>query len=360
MKSQQQLLDSTITALYEAATHDEHWPVALAGLAKAFDSPRVAILRTTPNVDGIFEIRQINHDPEAQKLYQDYYWTLDPTLTLTRDAKQGVWYDCEPVLNPATTPQPEYVQYAIRHGIRFVAGGKVHCDETSCTIVGLQRPQDHRQFDKGSAAVFQRLAAHIGRAASLSANLRQAELSKGLSLAALDALDWPVYAVTSTGKLLLANCKGEAQLCLGSPFGLCNGSLHSKSPQANTELQEALRLAAVRQAGSSRVTHNATQWWVRTLPLAGYSGVTLLYVTRATGQAPSPALLRKVLNFSEAEAEVACLLADGHTIKEIACARKVSVWTVRAQVREIMHKAGVRRQVELSQMLMSLPLLRDA
>jgi DNA-binding CsgD family transcriptional regulator len=359
MMPPQKLLDETISALYEAATNGALWPDALSSLSRVFDSPRVAIVRATPQLDGIFEIHQINHDPAAQKLYQDYYWALDPTLAMTRDAEQQVWYDCERLLHPSTTPEPEYAEFAIQHGIRYVAGGKVHSGATSIIAFSLQRPADHRRFGDAEIGAFQQLGAHIGRAASLSVDLRQAQLSKCISLAALNALDWPVYAVTSTGKLLLANRKGEMQLSLGVPFSVHGGKLHASWPQADLDLQKALLVAANRQASAFRVTQNSGSWWVRAVPVADCSGVTILYAARASGQKPSPALLRKVLGFSVAEADIACLLADGHHIKEIARARGVSVWTVRSQVRGIMQKAGVRRQVDLSQMLMSLPPLRD-
>lgn len=357
MNAQQLLLDSTISSLYEAVSHDEHWPTALAGIAQAFDSPRVAILRATPNVDHVFEMRTLNHDPQAQKLYRDYYWTLDPTLRVVQPAKVGAWFDCESVVNPVSTPVPEYMDFAVRHGIRYVAGGKVQADNTCCTMLSLQRPADHQGFDRSSVLVFRRLAAHIGRAVSLSADLRQAELAKGLSLAALDALEWPVFAVNSMGKLLMANRKGEAQLKLGTPFVLRSGGLHASSAELNLILKEILCSTAARNGNSVRVTVGRLRWWIRSVPIATCPGTTLLYLSRVNGQKPSPALLQKLLKFSPAEADVACLLVDGHSIKEIASARAVSVWTVRAQVREVMQKAGVRRQVDLTQMLLSLPAL---
>ncbi|MEJ7929869.1 MULTISPECIES: helix-turn-helix transcriptional regulator [Ramlibacter] len=348
-------MDSTISALYEAVSHDEQWPAALAGISRAFDSPRVAILRTTANLDGVFEIRALNHDPEAQKLYRDYYWAIDPTLRVTRTAHPGAWFDCESVVDPATTPEPEYMDFAVRHGIRYVAGGKVHVDKVSCTALSLQRPADHRRFDHSAGSTFRRLATHIGRASALSSDLRQAELAKGLSIAALDALQWPVFAVSSTGKLLLANQKGEAQLKLGTPFELHAGSLRSRDPEMDLVLRRVLSAAATRTGTSIKVKAGRSQWWLRAVPITMYSGVTLLYLSRIDGQRPSPDLMQELLNLSPAQADVACLLMDGHSVKQIASARAVSVWTVRAQLREIMHKAGVRRQVDLTQMLLSLP-----
>jgi hypothetical protein len=189
-------------------------------------------LRTNPEFNAIYEIRQLNH---------------------------------EALLDPGTTPQPEYV------------------------------PQQ--------AALFHSLAPHIGRATSIASDLQSAQLANALTAAALDALDWPVYALNSAGKLLLANAKGEAQLTLGSPYSLQGGVLRASSAQANSDLQNALRTTASQQACSFRAASGHRVWWVTAVPVGSHAGVTLLYLARTSGRQPSPAVLRQVLNFSEAEAE---------------------------------------------------------
>lgn len=355
MNLQEKLVDSAISALYEAASSDDHWPLALASVLRAFDSPRVALMRTTPTLDGFFEFRQLNHDQETERLYRDYYWSIDPTIVATRQLQPAEWLDCNSQLDPRTTPSPEYADFAARNGFRHVAGGKVRVEAESCTILSVQRPADHRPFDAGEDEVFRRLAPHIGRASSLSTDLRTAELAKGLSLAALNALEWPVFAVTSSGKLLLANAAAESLLALGTPFTSRHGILLSRSPDVEARLQEAMRIAANRQGSSLRIAEGATAWWMRALPVAGFAGVVLIYLSKAAGYLPSPGVLRSLYKLSLAEAEVALLLVAGHNVKQIADARSVSVLTVRSQVRDILRKTGVRRQADLAQLLLTLP-----
>ena len=357
--SQDQVIESSIDALYLAVTNEEHWPEALAGVARAFDSPRIGVLRMPPALDGLYEMRALNHDPKAQRLYNEYYWALDPTHRLTRDAPVGEWLDGQPLFDPRTTRDREYViDFAIPHGIRWVAGGKVHADQDSCTLLGLQRPADHRPFGDEARPVFGRLAKHIGRASCLSAELRQAQLAKGLSLAALDGIDWPVFAVSSKGRLLLANRSAERQLARAVPFSIRFGRLHCDSPEAATALQEALHQAARHRGSAFRVVAGRERWLVRTLPIAGYAGTALIYATAADPATIPAEILRQLLHLSQAEAEVAFLLAEGSSTKEIAFARGVSINTVRAQVRQIFEKAGVRRQSDLARLLFGIPQLR--
>ena len=49
------------------------------------------------------------------------------------------------------------------------------------------------------------------------------------------------------------------------------------------------------------------------------------------------------------------MLADGLSPKEIAFERDVSLHTIRTQVRGIFEKAGVRRQADLTRLLLSVP-----
>ena len=67
-----------------------------------------------------------------------------------------------------------------------------------------------------------------------------------------------------------------------------------------------------------------------------------------------------MLEFSDAEADVAYMIADGRTTTEIAEARGVSINTIRTQMKEVFRKAGVRRQADLARLLFSMPRLQDS
>ena len=74
-----------------------------------------------------------------------------------------------------------------------------------------------------------------------------------------------------------------------------------------------------------------------------------LVVVRGTDRAPEHAkqLLRTAFRLTEAEAEVAMLLADGLLPEAIAASRGVSLGTVRTQIKAMHAKLGVHRRGEL-------------
>jgi len=349
-----------VESLYLAAVHEEHWPQALAELSNAFDSPRVGLLRVMPGFGSVIDMRAFNHEPEAQRLYRDYYWRLDPSHLITRGAEVGQWLDRPGLYDPRTTPQPEYMNYAIRWGIRFVCGGKVHSDSNSETFVSLQRPKDHGPFGVEAARVFEQVGPHIGLAVSLAEELKVAQLSRGLAQAALDGLNGLVYAVDVDGRMMVANSCGDRQLAAGTPFCVRSGFLSADDSDVSTRLSMALRDARQRVGTGFRCCVGAETWLVRVLPISHLPGAAVVYAA-STERSPVPTqILKQMLGFSASEAEVAYLMADGLSAKEIADSRCVSITTIRTQIREVLRKAGVRRQADLARLLFSVPRLHDA
>jgi DNA-binding CsgD family transcriptional regulator len=68
----------------------------------------------------------------------------------------------------------------------------------------------------------------------------------------------------------------------------------------------------------------------------------------------SPARLRRGFGLSQAEAEVAAALAQGHHLDEIAASRHASLETVRAQLKSVFAKLEVSTQAQLVSRVASL------
>jgi DNA-binding CsgD family transcriptional regulator len=360
--AQQELLASAIDHLYTCSTDEAQWDTALGSIARVFDTPRVSVMRTSPRVDQIFEIRGLNFDAEAQALYNHYYWQLDPTLEVSRKAPAGAWVDCSPLLDPRITPHREYViDYAFSHGLRYVAGGMAHVDEQSRIIFGLQRPADARPFTDDTRVLFDRLRPHLRRACLISQELQASRRSAALSTAVLDGLAQAAYVVSAQGSLLFANTSGLRQLRLAIPFTHRHGKLQLGAQNA-ARFEAALAAAT---SGRGRTGSDLTEivrgerWVLRVLPMASEPACALVYVAPTARCTTPAAVLQRLFSLTKAEAEIAFHVADGLTVKEIAFAREVSDLTVRAQVRSLLAKTGAVRLSALTALLHSIPALRD-
>jgi DNA-binding CsgD family transcriptional regulator len=352
MSASERVIGNAIQALYTAVGDTSEWPAALAGLAAAFDCPKVGLYRYEGA--GVVDLQAYNHDEEAQRLYLSHYWALDPAARLIPESRAGQWIGNN--VRELVDPDTEYmIDYAIPHGIRWVNGVKLHEDAGSMSVFGVQRPADAKPFGPEALEAFNLLGPHITRAWSLKAELRRAELMKGLSLAALELLDQPVYAVTLEGRLLLANSTAEEQLVQGAPFQVTAGKLKSRDADVDRQLRHALADCAHERGSAFAVRLPGALWAARVVPLPSRGGVSLIYLTRLGGPSASCDLLKQVLNFSHSEAAIAHMLADGRSVKEIAYERQVSANTVRTQVRSILAKAGVRRQIDLTRLLATIP-----
>lgn len=360
--AQQELLGEAIDHLYTCATDEAHWGTALGAIARVFDSPRASVLRTSPDVEQIFEIRGLNFEAETQALYNHYYWQLDPTLDVSRRAPDGSWVDCGPMFDPRTTLHREYVvDFAIPHGLRYVAGGMVHVDEECRIIFGLQRPKDAHPFSGETRRTFDRLRPHLRRACQISQELQAARRSAAMSTAVLDGLAQAAFVVRADASLVFANAAGVRQLQLGLPFKHRHGRvLLGVQNAARFEAALAAATAARVRTGSDLAeVVQGERWVLRILPLTSEPACALVYVAPTSRCTTPAAVLQQLFALTKAEAEIAFHVADGLTVKEIAYAREVSELTVRAQVRSLLAKTGAARLSALAALLHAIPALHQ-
>lgn len=82
-------------------------------------------------------------------------------------------------------------------------------------------------------------------------------------------------------------------------------------------------------------------------------GCMLIAVTgySLTGSLPSDVVLKGLFDLSAAEAGVAIDLAAGHSVKDVARVKSISVATVRSHLAQIFRKTGTGQQAQLISLL---------
>lgn len=152
---------------------------------------------------------------------------------------------------------------------------------------------------------------------------------------------------------------------------LAKGEVLRLSPRGRVEFREAAAQAQLDRAMRAAVDTGpmtfaaggvASAPVVRAVPLAGRVAEGLNLGAIALSQRPSlvlilqfpsenagdrSALLRQATGLSLTEADIALALHDGLSLAEIADARRVSIHTVRNQVKSALSKTGSRRQADL-------------
>lgn len=144
-----------------------------------------------------------------------------------------------------------------------------------------------------------------------------------------------------------------------SPVQVAGGRLSLADREDEATLREALHDAATRahervlvlgrRTGAPLVVDVLPSLPARTVCFRRQA--VLLLRERVPGGADRTPVLQQLYGLTSAEAEVAMAMTQGAPVCDIAASRGVAPSTVRAQVKAILSKVGVGRQVELVQRL---------
>jgi len=266
------------------------------------------------------------------------------------------------------------------HGGGFhLIGAAFQIERGTFGLLGIHRPRDHHAFDVGEQLRLDHLLQHMRLALRLRARLFGAELRQSAGLAALEALRAAAFVTDGHARLIFANSAGSALVIdPHSPLRLRRPeSGDHASILAAAHLGDAVRLAAL-IAGTARGgagggvrlrrSDGGPSQIVLVSPLptmlssaAGQRtqgiqvGYTLVSLRDPVAHADlSPALLVRLFGLSPAESEVAVALSGGSTAESISDHRRVSVVTVRTQIREILGKTETANLRALERLLASL------
>lgn len=241
-------------------------------------------------------------------------------------------------------------------GIRF----NFNDEEWFCSA---SRGEERGPFSEAEGKQFLRVARTAMHAASLAGRLQQSRASgiiEGLASSGTAAV-----ILNHDGRV--SSATPAAERLFDADFGVRNGVLWSGNPKDGAQLA-GLALAARRR--DSEFLHTRVLVWgrarqrpvlIRASRVAGVGldampggRVLLVLSDLASRDAVAPGELGELFGLTQAEAEIASLIADGFEIADIASRRKVVADTVRVQMKSIFRKLDINRQSDLVRMLARL------
>lgn len=186
-----------------------------------------------------------------------------------------------------------------------------------------------------------------------------------------DASSTATFLLTRKGSIVHSNAAADALVSRGSPLAIHNGTLSVTDSASREEFRAILLKAASCTFAPSAPTPTHTISLSRTdsqrplqllatpLPHAhrGSSGADVLLLIadpEAVSSFPDD-VLEGLYGLTKAETETANGLLMGYSLQEIASLRRVSLGTVRNQLKSIMGKTAASRQSDLVRLLMALP-----
>lgn len=361
--------ESCVDQLYASLSDPSRLQGAIRSLRLMFDATGATHLFHTPQ-GQIVSMVDDGHAPEDQRLFMEYYGALDPTRVLL-NLRPGEWLRDDRLLDPAHTPQPEYVNdFAPRIGMRWFRGCKVYEGAAGIAHFSIQRGADAAPFDDSTLVLLERVKPHLSRVFRISVEMRSAVPALASATAAMDALRMAVCVVDDGCKLIYANPSAEEFLSGGAHLRLKAGHLVSPNPHVQATLRHAVALACrpPRQASLFSPEPMGTavnRLQLRVLPLAphlplahyGHGNLALVFVA-AGAPAPSLLELQQLFGLTRAESELVRMIVQGSPPEVCAQLRQVSLETIRTQLKSIYAKTGAGTQAQLVSLALALPALK--
>lgn len=307
---------------------------------------------------------------EGERDYVRHYHRVDPNTCRALAGPPGRWYNNAEYHDAAYVGRSAYYQdFLIPNGSRWIIGCFLAVDDALASVVAFHRDVAGQAFGDGEARFLQRLTGHLQRAAHLMHKTLALQGQAGLGGEILGRLGLPLLVCDGFGVLRYANPAAEAILGEGDGVALAKGRLlAAREPMALAGMlddacahgrggalalprpgRRPLQATVVPLAPDSRGLNP----WQESLAL-------VLFADPERQPIPPAEHLAALYRFTPAEARLAQALLQGVEAAEYAQVHRLSLATVRSQLRALLAKTGTRRQAELVRLLGALPSLAPA
>lgn len=363
--SDDRAIDDLIGRVYDAALDEALWAGLAPRIAAAFGSPSAALqLRDTRR--GAVELLTLTSNLHVPALadYQAYYWQHD--VWVERAAQRGMArvLASKDLIADAEFAETEfYRDWCRKVGQFYVVGAVFPVGDGQIAALGCHRPREAGSYDEADKSRVARFLPHLRRALQIRQRLAPPGIEYQAAQEAAARDGTAVLVAARDGRVIHADWQVEALLRAGDAIRVRGGRLCCPLRAAADRLAALVRAAADTAAGSGESPGGALA-----IPREGRPPLTLLVAPfrgAANGSGmPVPAailfirdpergamaarqVLQSLFGLTPAEAALACALADGISIEEIAARGHTSLNTARTHLKSIFAKTGTGRQAQL-------------
>lgn len=209
---------------------------------------------------------------------------------------------------------------------------------------------------------------NLARAAALSHSMPAPAPHAAAGLLRMDAMAPCVVVLDHGCTILHTNCAAQRELAAGV-FKVRHGCIAATDAGMQAHLVSAVALATGEpssgpaRASVVRMGQEGAGWLCSVLPLHAHDPLAhasdarprALLLWSGPRTVPNAGQLSAVLRVSASEARLALALAAGQTVKAFAQLQGCSLHTARTHLKNLMRKTGCSRQVELVQLIHSIP-----
>jgi DNA-binding CsgD family transcriptional regulator len=361
------------TRLFSAAIGHGSWENFLETLTDATGGVCTHIIGFDEQAGLALDMAGHGYDPDYISTYRAHYNKINAWAPGFMQKPVGVVVDSEDMYPSHALKRTEFYNDWLRPQEDIIHGGgaAIFRDETRMVALGGNiRERDCEALKAPWLRMVGYLIPHLRQAFDISRALTGARL-ESLVLSQSDLRDLPGIAVLSaTGRLLFANAPAEDMLDLGHPIATdWQGRLTCTTHDRLLSDLTTFRLTSLDPSFTLDVAgDDGTTWQLRfsrfdlsaDLPFLLAQAMTvqdeclLLVISRKEPAVSRIADISRSIGLTRTEAEVALLVAEGLSSREISERRGISLNTARNQVQSAMTKGGVRRRMELARIVQGI------
>lgn len=351
-----------IEQTYAAAEDSRLWSSVLVSLADAVAATGATLISHDLASSGN-AAHPVRMDPDAIRLYQEYYHQVDAWAHAAGRRKlvvAGRVLTDAAIVTRSEFEKTEYYPFVTRYAVTRLLQATLEVRARGICGVSLYRSDADREFGSDEVRFLEAVVPHLRRALRMSDLFARATSERELALDGLDAARQAVMFVNREGGVAYANRAANDILARSDGLSLDKTRLTASSASmtlalrrlcaecADTTVGEGLSAGAaiVLPRPSGRLALQVLICPVRRRDVLGFRddriGAIVFVSDPEEVTRPSERLLQTFYGLTRTEAHLASWLAAGRSIDEIADACNYTKATVQWYSKQILSKTGCR------------------
>lgn len=382
--------DVLVADLYESVLRPDKIPDVLGRINRNLDCDGIHLVGKDEDAGHVFASMVVGSQISAgERDYLAHYFRIDPRLPIGQSSPTGLVVACHDFLDDRFVSRSEFYQdFLIPHGPRYIMGGNIYRQGGRNIHVAINHLIGRPKFSKEKRDAVSGFMYHLSRWANQLFMVDEVRRSAAAGFFGLEALGQGVLIFDDRQNVLFSNpAAGQLLGDVLTPCGFRRSwgyrdsfsnlfkqvvfdrqvrsitVIHKVGGYPVTLLLSFLPLPRDQGIGmlmpkgmegvsqANRVLNNQDGFAVP----RGSASVLVLVRSQVDVQAVGNSLYKQAFGFTAAESRLADALTQGQSPKDYAMRVKVSIATVRSQIRSLLSKTGAVNLRALVLLLGSLP-----
>lgn len=359
-------------AIFSAAVDRSRWHAVLGRVSDIVPGANLQVFGYEPNALEPFISCGHGYDPEWMRSFQEHYAAINPWARGVISQPAGKVLSAEEMCPQAEVLKTEFYADWLRPQGDIIrgGGGVIGRSDTAVGLIGANiEARAGEEAEAEWLGLLRTVMPLLQRAWDIGVRLSSGALER--DLLEIGRGSHAVILASQDGRLRFATRQGRREIEKGEILRLClDRRLRFASPlaeQAFIDLRSRLTMApadrqlVVRSGGATVEVRmlpfnpDHLEGWGMSACLGLDVPSVALILSRPGENAKNPRqALVASFGLTRSEADIACLLADGHSLRDISELRATTYNTTRNQLKSLMEKLECHRQVEVVKLVLRL------